>query len=101
MYLSFDWLPNFQKRIAEVIIDKYNLELIEDPNGPRQGKNFVEKHISDVLNNERKNMNKMSYDNCGITYTITRHGTDLVIGTGNRVKKYFYPWMILGEFVST
>ena len=104
LYLSFDWLPFFTKNIADVIADKYNLEIVDNDNLEMNGNasNFIEKHISDVLNAERKNINKMSFDKCGINYTITRHSMALAVASNGsrRLKKYFYPWMILGDLVS-
>jgi hypothetical protein len=105
LYLSFDWLPFFGKNISEVIAEKYNLEIVDNNNEAMNANasNFIEKHISDVLNSERKNINRMSHDNCGITYTITRHSMAIAGCYGNnwrRAKKYFYPWMVLGDLVS-
>ena len=44
----------------------------------------------------------MSFDNCGLTYTITRHTMSLAASSNGRrrVKKFFYPWMVMGELVS-
>ena len=56
LYLSFDWIPFFGKHIAEVVAEKYNLEIVENDNEGMNANasNCIEKHVSDVLNSERK-----------------------------------------------
>ena len=56
LYLSFDWLPFFGKYIAEVVAEKYNLEIVENDNEGMNANasNFIEKHVSDFFNGERK-----------------------------------------------
>jgi hypothetical protein len=103
LYLSFDWLPTWQKELANAIIKKHYLDVVIGPNRKRFVKNFVEKHISDVLNNERKCINEMTDANCKIRFTITRQGMELekgIITKTCRKKKFFYKWMIIGNLVS-
>ena len=104
MYLGFDWLPTYQRDIADAVATKNMIEILETySNVPRQSKNFIEKHVTDVLNNERKLINNMTLSRYNITYTITRSGLILEKATANkssRKKKYFYNWMLCGELVS-
>ena len=50
LYFSFNWLPFFWRNIAEVVAEKYNLEIVENDNLEMSGNasNFIEKHLSDV-----------------------------------------------------
>ena len=103
LYLGFDWIPDFQSDIAEAIEVKYNYKIRASNNTSRVTKNFIEKHVSDVLNNERKLINNITLKKYNITYTITRSGMELhesLSTKSSRKKKYFYNWMLMGELVS-
>ena len=102
MYLGFDWLPTYQRDIADAVATKNMIEIVETySNVPRQSKFFIEKHVTDVLNNERKLINNMTLSRYNITYTITRSGLILEKATANKSsrKKNFYNWMLCGELV--
>jgi hypothetical protein len=99
-YLSFDWLPKYTAKIAEVVYEKHKIKIVEETDRRKNSKNFVEKLVSEVLNNERKNMNAMSINSNGYSFTITKYKDALFFDKGNRVKKFVYDWMIMGQMVS-
>lgn len=106
LYLSFDWLPGWNKKLADAIVVKHHLEIIPGPYRKRFSKNFLQKHITDVLNAERKCINNMTLSNSKIIFTITRQGNELAAAQAMAVnvprrKKFFYPWMVVGDFVSS
>jgi hypothetical protein len=100
LYISFDWLPKYQKKIAEVVCEINAIKVVDSANRTKASSNFVEKQVSLSVNNERKNLNTMSMNSNGYTYTIMKHGVHLENSVGNREKKYVYDWMIIGELVS-
>ena len=85
LYLSFDWLPRWQKQLADAIVVKHHLEVIPGPSRKRFTKNFLQKHITDVLNAERKCINNMTLKNSKIIFTITRQGDELAAAQARTV----------------
>ena len=94
LYLSFDWLPQWKRKLADAIIVKHHLEVITGPYRKRFSNNFLHNHITDVLNCERKCINNMTLSNSKITFTITQQGMELAAAQSRVVnvprKKSFF-----------
>lgn len=116
MYVVFDFFDNFRKRISRPALKQYGLRLVpsEAPVGPvmgndptdhtikyRRKKNCFERLATQMLTDQRKNINRISLASCGYTFTKTRPNG--VITDANekifRRKKCFYPWMVMGDYV--
>lgn len=82
---------------------KHQIKIISQNTKSRQTKNFIERHVTDVLNNERKNINNMTLKRLNLTFTITRSGIELEKASAKKMprkKKFFYDWMLHGDLVS-
>jgi hypothetical protein len=113
LYISFDFIDNFRKRISRAALRQHGLRLVpsevpvEPPNGNdpaikfRRKKDCFERLASQMLTDQRKNINRISFSSCRYTFTKTRPTG--VINDENekkvRRKKCFYPWMVMGELV--
>lgn len=116
LYVSFDFTDNFRRRIGKALMREHSFQIdhtavVEDNNEselggnkkPRRKKDCFERLVSQILNDQRKNINKMAEKTCKYSFTNTRHNG--VLNKKNerqfRRKKYYYPWMVLGDGVST
>lgn len=112
LYVSFDFCDNFRKKISKCLMKQHGFRL-EDrkqttlkttvctKRTPRKKKDCFEKLVSQILTDQRKNINNMSIVTCGYTFTNQRIGC--IINNTNESKhrkKKFYHWMVLGERVS-
>lgn len=113
LYVSFDFCDNFRKKIAKCLMRQHGFR-IEDKKqsivktafctkrATRKKKDCFEKLVSQILTDQRKNINNMSIATCGYTFTNVRIG--ILINDNNeskhRKRKKFYHWMVLGERVS-
>jgi hypothetical protein len=114
LYVSFDFFDNFRRRISRPALRQYGLRLVPSettvspPSGDdplikyRRKKDCFERLATQMLTDQRKNINRISLSTCRLTYTKTRpHG---IINETNekkfRRKKCFYPWMVMGTLVS-
>jgi hypothetical protein len=106
LYLSFDYVPDFDFQIEDIIMTKLNFRYRDDnemniPIGERrEAKSFLARMVNQILTEQRKNFNLQSKGTCGLTYTKTRHGDALENARGFRDQRKFYPWMIMGNLVS-
>lgn len=104
MYLSFDHLPNFETNLGKVILWYFNLKIVKDENVPKTGfsqSNFLTQFINSQLSEVRKRINDNSGKDNGWKYTIVRSAEVKARMNGkNRIKRYFYNWMIQGDLVS-
>jgi len=112
VYLSFDFLPNYRKDITNIVMRKHRLKLVDwdppidkapsSPSGKsRRVKDCFEKLTTQVLTNQRKNLQNQASKTCGFSFTVQRPGD--ILNKDNeknfRKKKTFYRWMVLGEKV--
>jgi hypothetical protein len=92
--IYFFWLvAKVSKKIAEVVCKIHKITIANDGNQLKAAQNFAERHVSEVINNERKNMNAMSMKSNRYTFTRIKHGIHLE-------NRYFQDWMIIGELIS-
>jgi hypothetical protein len=113
LYLSFDFCGNYRRIIARCLMQQFGLILDEDnrvltevsscgKRKPRKKKNCFEKLVTQMLTEQRKNINNNAFKTCGVTFTYQRAGE--LINKDNlknfRKKKRFYSWMVMGDFVS-
>lgn len=114
LYLSFDYCGNFRKKIAKALMKQFGIRLDETTRPsediidcgkrkPRKKKNCIEKLVSQILTNERKNLNKLAENTCGVCFTIIRPGQFLNDENDRKFRqpRRYYTWMINGDFVST
>jgi hypothetical protein len=113
LYLSFDFCGNYRKKIAKCLMQQFGLILDEGKRcapekkscgkrKPRKKRNCFEKLVTQIITEQRKNINNLAVKTCGIQFTYQRTGS--LISEKNefdfRKKRRFYTWMLLGEFVS-
>ena len=68
----------------------------------RKHKDCFENRVSQILTDQRKNLNNMAIITCGYTFTNQRSYLDINEQNESkfRQRKKFYDWMVLGENVS-
>ena len=93
--MSFDFCDNFRKKISKCLMKQHGFRL-EDrkvsalkntvctKRTPRKKKDCFEKLVSQILTDQRKNINNMSIVTCGYTFTNQRIG--LIINDTNENK---------------
>lgn len=115
LYVCFDFCRNFRKKIARCLIKQYGFKVdkkkivkhsdsksCSTKRKKRKLKDCFEKLVSQILTDQRKNVNNMSIITCGFSFTSQRSFLDLdeTNETKFRKKKKFYDWMVLGDLVS-
>jgi hypothetical protein len=106
LYVSFDFCDAFRRRMAKAVMKEHGLRFDPlvaepvavvpgDPNvKTRRKKTCFEKLVTQILTDQRKNINKMSLATCKLTFTNTRPSG--VITDANEKKfrrqKCFYDW---------
>lgn len=110
----FDFCGNYRKKIVKALLKQFNLKVDESTSVAitkvvdcskrieRKKKNCFEKLVTQILTNERKNINKNAIATIGISWTIQRPGVILTEENDRlfRRPRRFYKWMLMGEFVS-
>jgi hypothetical protein len=108
-YLSLDLCGNFRKKIAKCLLQQFGLKLEERKSHSsdktqcgkrksRKKKNCFEKLVTQIMTEQRKNINNIAVGTCGVTFTAQRAG--ILITDENefdfRKKRRFYDWMVMG-----
>lgn len=114
LYLSFDFCGNYRKKVAKCLLLQFGLKLDErkyllteakecGTRKSRKKRNCFEKLVTQIITEQRKNVNNLAIKTCGVTFTNQRPGDIITVNTelDYRKKRRFYDWMILGQFVST
>lgn len=113
LYLSFDFCGNYRKKIGRCLLQQYSLILDErcntdtkvsicDVRKSRKKKNCFEKLVTQILTEQRKNINNLAFKTCGVTFTYQRAGEEITAANERRFRKKrrYYRWMVMGKFVS-
>ena len=109
LYVCFDFCNSFRKKISRNLmkqhgfkLDNRKVETMTNSNNKklRKRKDCFEKLVSQILTDQRKNLNNMSIITCGYTFTNQRTNLNEYNEAKFRTRKKFYDWMILGENVS-
>jgi hypothetical protein len=109
--IIFDWLPNYQKSIMDLMEIKFPIKLLKVPlkSHKRSAYHCIHLLITKVMTLERKNINKNLNSAIGIKVYMTREknkgkidsaGNKIIVKHPDRVHRCIYPYMIRGNFVS-
>ena len=112
LHIIFDWLPDYQKNIMDLMEIKFPIKILKVPSiTPKKRSVYHCMHliITKVMTQERKNMNSNLFRAIGIKVYITREkmkgkidssGNKIINKHPDRVHNCIYPYMIRGNFVS-
>lgn len=100
-YLSVDFVPNWRKKLAEAVLRNLGLYIENssssyDEKDTRDGKNFIERMVSQQYTNMCKNASHIARRNTGYWFTKKRWGKYKRPEGNNdfREPKHFYEWMV-------
>jgi hypothetical protein len=115
IYLSLNFVFNYREQIAIVVLtfckykilrrvnmeDKYLSLNGNNASRTRKKCSFILKLISQMMTDQRKNINDDSRKHCGFTYTKQNpDGDDDARSKDKQSHLRFYEWMIMGTYVS-
>ena len=103
LHVIFDWLPNYQDKIIDLMEEKFPIKILKVPkiNNKRSKCHCMHLLITKVITNERKIINSHLKNSIGIKVFITKEVTPGVTSKINRrLHHCIHPWMIRGNFVS-
>ena len=111
LHIIFDWIPNYQKLIMDLLEIKFPIKILSVPTitKKRSGYHCMHLLITKVMTQERKTINKNLFLAIGIKVYVTREkqkgkidssGNKINVNHPERVQRCIYPYMIRGNFVS-
>ena len=111
LFLAFDYFPNYQTSIMELMEVKFQITIMKVPKltNKRSTYHCIQKLITKVITKERKSINKNLDLAIGIQVYNTREKMASEVDENNKKKKVvheprqhfcIYPYMIRGTFVS-